>query len=417
MLLRTLLFAIFCLAGHILFAQGNWESASISTTSGEELSGYVEDRRWRFRIRSLRFRKQAGDPVLKYPVSDLRSFRLGDRRYIVRNVTINTSPRNPQKLVSEKEKTYEKHRIALLTLIEGAISLYEYTDEESNRHYFIKEQGRELEHLDFGRYTTEKRSSKIFYKEANVFRGTLLRVLDNCFRLRPEIISAKYLKEDLVDLLDNYYQCSSITPDYELHPEKGAWSIGVDVGMIQANPTYGEIENAVYPFRNLTSLDPVLGAHLKYRFGGPRGNIALRIGAQYHSFSVNSSAPDLEEEDPSTNSTFQYNYTEKALHLQLGVEAILVRSRIPLFLETMAEYHQIFDYRENRFNLRFVNGQEVIDGQFNNFSNRGALSLSAGFGVVVGNAQLSLRGSVSRRKHPKYVLNLYRLGVMGSYDF
>lgn len=417
MIFRTLLFTILCFAGNTLYSQTNWESASITTTSGEIIQGYAEDRRWRFRIRSLRFRENADARVVKYSLSELSAFRLGDRRYLVQDVKVNTSPRDPQKLVPETEKTYEKQHLALLTLIDGPISLYEFTDEDSNRHYYIKERGRALEYLDFGKYKTEKRFSKTFYKESNTFRGTLLRVLDGCTRLRPEIIKAKYRKDDLVSLINNYYRCGAGDPDYELRSEKGVWSVGLDAGMIQATPTYGEIEDPVYPFRDLTSWDPALGAHVKYRFGGRRGNVALRLGAQYHSFNVSSSAPDLEEEDPSTNSTFQYNYTEQALHIQLGAEVIIVRSRLPLFLETMAEYHQLFDYRENRFNRRVVNGQEVITGQFNNFSNRGALSLSAGVGVVVGNARLSLRGSATRRKYPRYVLNLYRVGVMGSYDF
>ncbi len=417
MTLRIPLLLCFLLPFATLSGQGGWERASLTTSSGEILEGYAEDRRWRFRIRSVRFRAKREDKAEKYILSELQNFQMGGRKYIVRDVTINTSPRNPQQLVSEEDKTYEKQRIALLTLVEGTVSLYEFIDEESNRHYFIQESGQALEYLDFARYTVEKRFSKTFYKESNPFRGTLLRVLDACFRLRPEIIKAKYRKEDLVKLINNYYNCGEGTVSYTLEPEPGQWSVGLDVGIVQANPTYGEIANPVYPFRELTSLDPAFGAHIKYRFGGPRGNVALRLGAQYHSFNVNSSALDLEQEDPAAESTFFYNYTEQAAQLQLGVEVIVIRTRLPIYLETMAEYHQLIDYRENRFNRRLVNGQEVIEGQFNNFSGRGALSLSAGIGVVLGKARLSLRGSAARRKYPSYVLNLYRLGIMGSYDF
>lgn len=405
------------LVGPDLNAQANWQSATLTTTTGEELTGYIEDRRWRFRIRNLRFRSSEEAPVQKINLQDLTAFRTGSRRYLVQDVTINTSPRDRDKLVSQENAERTKIRAALLVLTAGPVSLYEYTDEESNRHYFIQASGKDLEYLDFGRYAMEQQNNKTFYRESNAFRGTLLRLLDDCFRLRQETIKVKYRRQELVSLIDSYYYCRGDRPDYTLDQENGTWSFGPDLGLIRANPTYGEIENSIYPFTNLTSSEPAIGAHLKYRFGGPRGAVAIRFGALYHNFNVTASVPDLEEEDPSINSTFEYNFNERSLHFQLGPEVVIVRSRYPVFLETMAEYHRVFSYQENRFNRRIVNGQEVLDGLFFNFPNQGALSLSMGLGVVVGDARLSLRGSISRRKYPTYVLNLYRLGVMGSYDF
>lgn len=400
-----------------VYAQSNWASATVVTSSGEEMSGYLESRPWNFRIRQLRFREQTEGATIKLQLADVRSFRIGERRYLVRDVTLNTSPRNPRALVSAEEATTKKLRVALLVLLEGPRSLYEYVDELTNRHYFTGGDDGSVIYLDFARFATEKRNSKTFYRESNVFRGVLMSLMKDCFRLRPEITRVAYTREALLELFDNYYRCAGDTPAYRLSREGGFWSVGVNAGIVRALPTYGEIERNIYPFTDLESIDPVFGAHLKYRFGGKHGTVALRLAGQYHSFSLTTSVPDPEEEDPGVASTFQYNYSERAIHLQLGPEIILVRSRYPLYLETMAEYHRVLSYRESRFNRRLVNGQEEIDGLFYSFGDRGVLSLSAGFGMVIGNARLSLRGSASRRKYPTYVLNLYRVGLMGSYDF
>lgn len=83
----------------------------------------------------------------------------------------------------------------------------------------------------------------------------------------------------------------------------------------------------------------------------------------------------------------------------------------------MAEYHRILDYQESRFNRQTINGEEVLDGLFYDFSDQGAFSLSAGVGVIISKARNSLRGTATRRKYETYLLNLYQLGVIGSYDF
>ena len=415
--IRILLGALVFAAPYILGAQPNWQTAQLSTTDGEELTGYVEDRRWRYRLDPVRFRKSPNSAVQKFPLSALTRFRSGNRRYLVREVAINYSPRDPRELVREEQAVRKKVRAALRILVEGRASLYEYTDDRSNHHYFLSTDGGPLVYLEFARYALETRGGKTRYREANTYRGSLLRLLAACPRMRPEILRTPYRREALVRLIGNYHDCRGAAPDYLPEREGSSWTFGPDFGIIRSNPTYGDIEDPVFPFSGLSSREAAFGGHLKYRFGGPRGAVALRFGVLYHEFDVDDEVPDPEEEDPAAGSVFRYNYTERGLHFQFGPEVVLVRSRYPIFFESVAEYHRILSYSENRFNRRLVGGQEVLDGRFYNFPDTGALSLSAGFGIMVGKARLSLRASASRRSYPTYVLNLYRVGVMGSVDF
>jgi hypothetical protein len=311
----------------------------------------------------------------------------------------------------------DERRIALLVLVEGSVSLYEYSDERGNAHFFLRRIGQRLEYLDYGRYMVEAENGRTSYNETSPFRARLVSALSTCDRIREDILKANYRREALMDVFERYYNCGQERSGYWLTPEGGVWQFGPDLGMVKGNPTYGEIEDQIYPFRNLSSWGPAFGGHAKYRFAGRHGSVAVRLGIFYHSFNVSASAIDPEEEDLTTNATFQYGYNERSLHFQLGPEVVLVRSRYPLFLETMAEYHRILDYQESRFLTSTQNGQVVADGVAYDFSNRDAFSLTAGAGIIAGQARLSFRVSATRRKYPTYVLNLYRLGFVGSIDF
>ncbi len=409
-----------CLAWVLLLplqAQPNWQSATLTLIDGMTLEGEVDDRHWGFHFDDLRFRTSAKSDRQRLPLNSLMRFEINGRRYEVREITFNASPREPSQLLRQEDRAEQQRTAALLVLVEGSVSLYEYADDRGNAHFFLRRAGEPLRYLDYGRYKLEAYNGRTTYNEVNYFRSTLIGQLSGCERIRQDILQARYRRESLMDVFETYYNCGQQRSGYWLERESGIWQFGPDLGLVKGNPTYGDIEVPVFPFRRLAAWAPGLGAHAKYRFGGPHGSVAVRLGVWYHSFAVGATAPDPEEEDPAANANFQYLYNERSVHFQLGPEVILVRSRFPLFLESMAEYHRILDYQESRFLTRTVNGQTTADGVSYDFSNRGAFSLSLGAGIIAGQARLSLRGSATRRKYDTYLLNLYRLSVVGSVDF
>ncbi|MFK8161180.1 MAG: hypothetical protein AB8H12_01845 [Lewinella sp.] len=399
-------------------AQSNWQPATIVLTDGTERAGEIDDRRWNYDFDEVRFRNSLKEGTERISIAEMSSFKVNGRRYETADVRINASPRDPRHLLKQEERIEDQRSVALLILVEGSVSLFEYGDERGNAHFFIRRTGQTLEYLDYGRYlVTSDNDGRMSYNETSPYRARLISALSSCDRIRNDILQTRYRREALMDIFERYYNCGQERSGYWLTPEGGVWQFGPDLGMIKGNPTYGEIDNPVYPFSNLVSWNPAFGGHAKYRFSGRHGTVAVRLGVFYHNFNVSANAPDLEEEDPTANATFQYVYNERSLHFQFGPEIVLVRSRYPLFLETMVEYHRILDYQESRFLTRTQNGQTTADGVAYDFSRQGAFSLTTGVGIIAGKTRLSLRVSATRRKYPTYVLNLYRLGVVGSYDF
>lgn len=400
-----------------LLAQPNWQVAEITLTDGAERRGEIDDRRWSYHFDDFRFRISAKQGLSRIPLSSVQRFTVNGRRYEVAEVNINTSSRDTRQLLRQEHRSVQTLRVPLLVLVEGPMSLFEYDDERGNAHFFLRENGQPLEYLDYGRYELDSEDGRTLYNEVNAFRSQLITALAGCLRIQQDILTARYRRETLLDIFEKYYNCGRARSGYWFTPEKGVWQLGPDLGMVKSNPTYGEIEEVVYPFRRLNSWEPAYGLHAKYRFAGPHGSVGVRLGAWYHSFNVSASVPDPEEEDPAAEATFNYSYNERSLHFQLGPEIVILRTRYPVFLETMVEYHRILNYQESRFLTRTIGGQTTAEGIFHDFSRQGAFSLTTGAGIVAGKARVSLRLSATRRKYDTYVLNLYRMGFVGSYDF
>ena len=104
MLYRLVLSTLFCFYITTLHARTNWQPATITTVTGEELTGEVDDQRWRFSVRNLRFRNSEDGQPERYPLSSISAFKVDGRRYIVEDMTINVSPRDPRKLVTQDKK-------------------------------------------------------------------------------------------------------------------------------------------------------------------------------------------------------------------------------------------------------------------------------------------------------------------------
>lgn len=414
---RLLALLFFLLFTTSLSAQSNWQPAVIITAEGEQLTGKIDDRRWGFRIRQLRFRPAGSQEVQRLFIPDLKSFTVAGRQYSVGNFSVNTSPRATLDLVKPERKSEERSPKAIMLLLEGPISLYAYVDEQSNTHFFAKKRGGDFTYLEFGRYLLDQEYSKTYYTEPNVFRDQLFSLLRDCPKLELEISRVKYRQDPLIKLFERYYACNNERAIYELPNTEGGWSFGVDAGMIRSMPDYGEIEPGAIFFNGLSSNDLAAGAHLKYRFSGLSGDVAVRLGVWYESFDVTKSVPNPEVSSPNVTSSQEYFFNERSIHFQLGPEAILVRSRFPVVLETAAHFHRILDYRESRFDQRIENGMITTTGLAYDFANSNAFSLSFGAGLIIGPGRITLRASATRRAYDKFVLNLFRVGIIGSYEF
>lgn len=411
-------FALFLLfACCSLFAQSNWKSGGFYTHDSHLEEAKIDDRNWTYHFKNIRVKLTGSDKTVRIDLKDITSFRVGDRRYIVRDIEINAAPRDVRRLVSAEQQETETLRGALLLLVEGPLALYEYADARTNSHFFIGHPDGSLEYLSHKRYAMEDKYKRSGYQESNGYRGQLVQAMADCERMDYEIRILKYRRDEMLEVFENYYNCSRKISGYWHEPEGNTWFFGLDLGVYNTTPNYGKLPDNVLRFTDLSSLDPTFGVHAKYRFGGRYGSVSIKFAAMYHQFEIDDTAFDEDVRGENTTAIFGYSARERSVHLQLGPQIVLVPTRYPIFLESTIEYHHLISYNEFQFRAVTSPTETILSGTPLAIRNQGAMGLSIGAGIMMGHFSFSFRGTAVRRKYDDRLLNLYRVGLLGAYDF
>jgi hypothetical protein len=417
MVIRYSFFITLLLFSGLLAAQSNWHFGKITTNEGIEKKGQIDDRNWTYHFKNFRIKNTKSGKIERVDLKDITSFTVNGRRYFVGDIPVNTSPRGVGDLLRPHQQETETIRGALLLLVEGPLALYEYADKRTNSHFFIGHPDGTLEYLNHNRYFMDDQYERSGYQENNGFRGQLVQAMQDCERMSFELRTLEYRRDKMLEVFENYYNCGRKRSGYWHEPGGNAWFFGLDIGAHITSPKYGQLPPGGYRFSDLSSTDPTFGLHAKYRFGGRYGSVSVKLTALYHQFNISETTPDPDVRGESTTASFGYAARERSVHLQLGPQVILVPSRYPIFLESTVEYHHIIDYSE--FHSRTVTNASgtITAGTPLSTRNQPALGLSFGAGIVVGDLSFSLRGTAVRRKYSDTVLNLYRVGIIGAYDF
>lgn len=407
---------LFLLSGH-LAAQPNWHFGKITTTDGTVKEGQIDDRNWTYHFKNVRMKYAKGDKVVRVSLKDITSFSVNGRSYMVGDIPVNTAPRDVLRLVSAEQQITETLRGALLVLVEGPLALYEYADARTNSHFFIGHQDGTLEYLNHNRYAMSGEFERSGYQENNGYRGQLVRAMNDCERISVELRTLNYRRDEMLEAFENYYNCGRKRSGYWHEPEENKWLFGIDLGAHLTTPKYGLLPDNAFRFTNLSSLDPTIGAHAKYRFDGRYGSVSIKFTAMYHQFNIESSEADPDVRGDNLTAAFGYSARERSVHFQLGPQVVLAPTRYPVFLESTIEYHHILNY--NEFQFRTVSGPQgtEVTGTPLAVRDQPALGLSIGAGIVAGNFSVSLRGTAVRRKYTDRLVNVYRVGLLGAYDF
>ena len=414
---RFLFALVFLLLGTLLAAQPNWRSGSVTTTDGQEKEARIDDRNWTYHFKHLRVRYPKAKNAERVDLNDLSSFTVNGRRYLVGDIPINTAPRDVRRLVSAEQQEIETIRGALLVLVEGPLALYEYADARTNSHFFIGHPDGTLEYLNHNRYSINDKYERSGYQENNGYRGQLVRAMEDCERMSFELRTLEYRRDEMLQVFERYYNCGRKRSGYWHEPDENQWFFGLDAGAHVSSPKYGILPESAFRFTDLSSRDPTLGVHAKYRFGGRYGSVSVKLTAMYHQFNIDRTITDDNVREDNATAIFGYSSRERSVHLQLGPQIVLVPTRYPVFLESTIEYHHILDYSEFQFRAVTNSVATIVTGTPFAVRNQGALGLSIGTGIMVGNFSFSFRGTAVRRKYPDRVLNLYRVGLLGAYDF
>ena len=125
-------------------------------------------------------------------------------KYIKKQVSIDRSSENINKLSENKDPYLKKEQLFLKVLIEGKANLYEYKDKNLRRYFYNKESSN-IEQLIFKSYKTFENE----IRENNKFRQQLWNNLRCSNHNMTRVISLNYNKNDLANFFIEYNQCNN----------------------------------------------------------------------------------------------------------------------------------------------------------------------------------------------------------------
>ena len=157
---KVTLLLSFAIVSNCLFAQKNFQPGYIINNSGQKIEGFIDYRKWDRNPDKISFMvTMEGEPITYSPldiksfyVKDEMSYYLKDEMYISAIVDIDKSPYSISELTQDFNGKFEKEVVFLSLYIQGAYNLYYYKDENKKIHYFINNQGNEIEELIFRKY-------------------------------------------------------------------------------------------------------------------------------------------------------------------------------------------------------------------------------------------------------------------------
>jgi hypothetical protein len=148
--IRILSALVFC-TGFIGLSAAEIVPGYVIHSSGDTAQGYIKISVWARNPQIIYFKKSLKDPFKKYGPQDIRGFYVNRRKYISAEVDIENSEHITSKLQSGADFMLRRVHAFLLTLVQGAKSLYLLKDEEGKEHYYIWN-GNTFELLLYKRY-------------------------------------------------------------------------------------------------------------------------------------------------------------------------------------------------------------------------------------------------------------------------
>ncbi len=355
-------------------AQKIWTNGSYTLKDGKTVSGQITDTYDGRNVTRLPFRSKAGAQEQFVALPKLSAFSNEANRYIVREIEVNTSPRNVKNLVLEANKTNAQTSGALLLLIEtGSFSLYEYIDTREQNQYFLKSPGGELTYLAFARYLRQNGDGSTRIHNYDAYKVILNQLLSD----QPELLTAvqkmNYKRSDFIDLLTAYTKTQNGTISYE-RPKSA--SVIRYAALAAIGASNHRLRNAFSTVGNA----PVYNWEKHFvptiMIGGAISTVTNEQSPIRFSFELNyitsrgKAAEDLPDDGGGRKQSREREISESRLQFRLGARYRVLNSRAPLYLEAGIMGIRYLHFNERASFIREF-GPTSRNTEFNKSTGRG----------------------------------------------
>jgi len=196
-----------------LYSQSNFETGYVIDIQKDTIKGFIDYRNWNITPKEIVFKTATDSKSTIYTPTDILSFNVAGERYVSGIVTIDEGPFRDNELTESEMPQYRTDTVFLQVLLDGNKSLYSLKDENLKMHYFIGQNGA-FNTLFFKKYL-QNVSGATFVKTNEKFKGQLMVYFQDCPSIQKNISYINYNQNDLINLFNEYYNCTQNTILYK----------------------------------------------------------------------------------------------------------------------------------------------------------------------------------------------------------
>ena len=196
-----------------LFAQKNYQPATVINNNGDTLKGFINYQNWERNPLSVDFKQGPfSEKLITYTPMDIKSFQVENEIYFSTIVGVDKSPHKTAELTYSSAPLIDDDTVFLSIYIKGKANLYYLVDQSSKQHYFIEKDSSGIHELIYVKYLKQIQLKTNIQKNER-YKGQLNYFFSDCPGIKKDIARVDFRAEELIDLFKKYNQC--VDPDGE----------------------------------------------------------------------------------------------------------------------------------------------------------------------------------------------------------
>ncbi|MBN2638996.1 MAG: outer membrane beta-barrel protein [Bacteroidales bacterium] len=229
-----LFIVIFLMTASAVFSQVNYKPGYIVTPKNDTIKGFI-NKYWDNNPSTIHFKESMNAKSKEYKPADIAGFAVDGKNYVsaVNVPTLNDAREFLNNVGYGSNPELVTKSTFLVTLIDGSKSLYYYDNDQNIESFYIKEDGK-FHLLVFKKYMKIDTVNSNPVKSLNYnkrYIGQLISYLSACPKIKSSINNVGYHSNELINLFDKYYKCTSTKPTFGEKTSHATTRLGIYAGL------------------------------------------------------------------------------------------------------------------------------------------------------------------------------------------
>lgn len=270
------------------YAQVTFDKGYIINNSGTKVDCYIKNVDWLNNPGTITYKIENNSEEQKGTVQNIAEFGIYNASKYVRSaVNIDKSGQSLSELSVKREPEFFNETLFLQVLLEGKVSLYQYTEPDLKR-YFVGTKDTGTEQLIYKAY----KQSNYEIKYNNRFKQQLWLKLNCSDFSQGTFENVKYSRKDLIKVFIKFHECTN--HDYVIFDKpkrKDAFSVSARPGINYTSASIERLISKSYATDFGNKLNFRFGAELEYALPFNKNQWALIFEPTYQYFSSEKGIP------------------------------------------------------------------------------------------------------------------------------